>query len=76
MNAGQRVLRSLGVWWNAALLAAFSFAGDIVQALNEHLPSLAMFLPANVYKWVGLVVVVLNIVGAVRRARAKEKAHG
>lgn len=76
MNAGRRMLRSLGVWWNAALLAAFSFGGDIVQVLNEHLPGLAVFLPANVYKWVGLVVVVLNIIGAVQRAHAKEKIHG
>lgn len=72
MNIKDRIIaawRLAGVWLNAMLLAAFPFASDIMQAINDYLPSLAPYLPANVYKWVGFAVVVANIIRAVQRAR-------
>lgn len=61
-------LRSAGVWFNAALLVAFPFTAEIMQCVNDYLPSLAPYLPPNVYKAVGFAVVVFNMVQAMRRA--------
>lgn len=47
---------------NLFLLAAFPFADQIVSVIAANLPAAAAYLPANVYKWVGLAVVVFNIV--------------
>lgn len=73
-------LYGAGVWLNALLLAAFPFTDQIMQAAVDYLPGLAPYLPANVYKWVGLAVVVANIVRAVLRIRqlasVKGAAHG
>lgn len=68
----------IGVWANAALLAAFPFTDQIMQAISDYLPSLAPYLPANVYKWVGLAVVVANIARSIQRTQraAKEQVHG
>lgn len=83
MNIKDRIAaarHSAGIWVNAALLAAFPFASDIMQGVNDYLPNLAPYLPANVYKWVGFAVVVMNIARAVRKARlaaqAKAVANG
>jgi len=63
-------LRSAGVWFNAVLLAAFPFADQIIQAVNDNLPALAQYLPPNVYKAVGVAVVVFNLVRSAQRAHA------
>jgi hypothetical protein len=72
--------RSAGVWFNAALLAAVPFADQIVQGVNDYLPSFAPYLPPNVYKVVGCVVVAFNMVRSMQRAhqaaQAKEVTHG
>lgn len=70
------VLRSVGVWCNAMLLALLSFTGDIAQALATYLPSLAPYLPEHLQKWVGVTVVLLNIVNAVRHGRKRADAKG
>jgi hypothetical protein len=67
-------LRSAGVWFNAALLAAFPFAGEIMQGVNDYLPSLAPYLPPNVYKVVGFLVVVFNMVRAMQHAHKAAQA--
>lgn len=68
------------IWFNAILLAAFPFTDQIIQGVNDYLPSFAPYLPANVYKVVGFLVVVFNMVRAMQKARkaaqAKECAHG
>lgn len=61
-------LRSAGVWFNAVLLAAFPFTDSIMQGVNDNLPSLAVYLPPNVYKAVGIAVVVFNLVRSAQRA--------
>ena len=72
--------RSAGVWFNAALLTALPFTQQIVQGVNDYLPSFAPYLPPNVYKVVGFAVVAFNMVQSMRRARAaalaKEAANG
>ena len=69
-------LRSAGVWLNAALLIAFPFTAEIVQAVADNLPALAPYLPPNVYKAVGVAVVVFNLVRSAQRAHAAARAKG
>jgi hypothetical protein len=71
MNRIQAWRRSVAVWLYAALLAAFPFADQIIQGVNDNLPALAQYLPPNVYKVVGLLVVLFNIVHAARSAAKK-----
>jgi hypothetical protein len=67
-------LRSAGVWFNAMLLAAFPFTDQIMQGVNDYLPSLAPYLPPNVYKVVGFLVVVVNMARAMQRAHKAAQA--
>lgn len=69
-------LQSAGVWFNALLLAAFPFTDQIMQGVSDYLPSLAPYLPPNVYKFVGLAVVVFNMVRAMQRAHQAMQAKG
>jgi hypothetical protein len=70
----QSWLKSAGVWLNAVLLAAFPFTDQIIQAFTDNLPALAQYLPPNVYKAVGVGVVVFNLVRSAQRAHAAAKA--
>lgn len=65
--------RSFTVWLNAVLLAAYPFADAIIAALHANLPELAQYLPANVFRAVGLALVIYNIVHGARAAAAKAK---
>jgi hypothetical protein len=72
MTAGQKaraVVRALAASVSAALLATLPFIDEIVVALDRHLPMLAPYLPADVYRWIGLIVVVANIVRALRQVK-------
>lgn len=68
-------LRSVGVWTNALLLAAFPFTDQIMQGMNDNLPGLSAYLPPNVYKWVGLIVVMANIARAAHSAGKHRSAQ-
>lgn len=61
--------RSTTVWVNGILLTLWPFAGDLVIAAHQYLPDLAQFLPADIYKWVGGVIAVFNII---QRARTTQ----
>lgn len=50
-------LRSSVIWLNGLMLAAF----PLVEMAKDALPDLAQYLAPGVYKWVGLFVVVSNI---------------
>lgn len=62
-------VRSVAVWINTALLAAFPFADSIMNWVSTYLPSFAPYLPDNIYKGVGIAVVLFNI------WHASHKAH-
>jgi hypothetical protein len=49
--------RSLTVWLNGVFLAAL----PIYEAVKDSLPEAQQYLPDNVYKWVGVAVVVVNL---------------
>lgn len=66
-------LRSMTMWFNGLLLAAWPFAEQIVGGMREYMPELQPYLPADVFKWVGLAVVVLNIALRVRTTRALDE---
>lgn len=50
--------RSITVWFNAMLLLALPFTGDIIAQL----PTLQQFLPETIYKSVGTLAVVANLI--------------
>jgi hypothetical protein len=60
--------RSFTVWLNTLLLAAYPFADSIIAALRDNLPDLAPYLPANVFRAVGVALVIYNIVHGARAA--------
>ena len=62
---------------NGLFAAAFPFAEQIIAGIQTSMPQLAEYLPPNMFKTVGIVVVVLNVlIGArqVRKAESKESA--
>lgn len=82
-TSGQRlraILHALGGWLNAALLAMLPFAGEIARVLENCLPDLASSLPPHAARWVGYVLVALNIARAIgrarRAARRQRRGHG
>lgn len=54
--------KSFTVWLNATLLAMYPFADQIIAGVHDNLPDLAPYLPSNVFRAVGLALVVYNIV--------------
>jgi hypothetical protein len=72
----QSITRSAGVWVNASLLMTVQYTDQILQAVNDNLPALASYVPPNVYKAVGIAVVVFNLVRAVQRANRAARANG
>lgn len=66
--------KSLTVWMNALLLAAYPFADSIVASVHDNLPDMAPYLPANVFRAVGLALVIYNIVHGARAAAKAAKA--
>jgi hypothetical protein len=66
--------KSFTVWLNALLLAAYPFADSIIAAVRDNLPALEPYLPTNMFKAVGLALVVYNIVHASRIAAKAAKA--
>ena len=66
--------KSFTVWLNATLLIAYPFADSIIAAVRDNLPALEPYLPANVFKAVGLALIIYNIVHASRIAAKAAKA--
>ena len=50
--------KSLTIWLNGILLAAFPLVGMV----KENLPDIGQYLDPALFKWLGLAVVVMNIV--------------
>jgi hypothetical protein len=56
--------KSFTVWLNALLLAAYPFADSIIAGIHDNLPALEPYLPSNMFRAVGLALVIYNIVHA------------
>lgn len=63
-------LRSATIWVNGIFLAAYPFAEDIMRGVRDYLPDLQPHLPENVFKAVGLAVVVFNIYQRTRTTKS------
>lgn len=50
-------VKSKTVWFNSVMI----FLWSLFEVTKEFLPELQQYLPENVYKWVGLIVVIINI---------------
>lgn len=57
MTTWRGVKKSLTIWFNGLLLAAL----PVFELTHDYLPELQTYLPDNVYKWMGIIVVVGNI---------------
>lgn len=60
--------RSITVWGNSVLLAAL----PVYEAVKDQVPGLAPYVSDSVYKWMGLVIVILNIAVRFRTSSALE----
>lgn len=61
MNKFRGALKSLTIWVNGLFLAAYTCSDDIISGVRDNLPGLAEYMPANVFKAVGLALVLFNI---------------
>ena len=61
MKTLKGALKSVTIWVNATLLAIFPFANDILLGIQDNLPQIAQYLPENMFKTLGFIVVVFNI---------------
>lgn len=68
------ICKSFTIWLNAALLIAYPFADSIISGVRDNLPALEPYLPANIFRAVGLALVIYNIVHASRIAAKAAKA--
>ena len=63
-------LRSVTMWVNALFLALYPFASEIVAGLHDAMPTLAEYLPSNIYKGIGIAVVVFNLMQRTRTTKS------
>lgn len=50
-------IKSKTMWFNSVLVFVWVF----LEITNEMLPVLQQYLPEAIYKWVGLIVVLVNM---------------
>lgn len=68
--------KSFTMWINGLLLVIYPFADSIIAGIHDNLPDLNPYLPANIFRAVGLALVVYNIVhGAQVAARAAKASQ-
>jgi len=70
MNKLRGALRSATMWVNGLFLAAYPFADQIIAGVRDNLPALAEYMPANVFKAVGLAVILFNIYQRTRTTKS------
>lgn len=72
MNKIRGALRSITIWVNGLFLAVFPFAEQIMAGIHDNLPQLENYLPINVFKTIGLILVVFNIYQRTRTSKSLE----
>lgn len=53
--------RSTTMWVNAVFLGVLQNTDQIVSGVHENLPDLAQYLPVNLFKFLGVAVIVFNL---------------
>lgn len=74
-SLAQRARRAVMKRAKLLLLFLFPFADQIVAAIASNLPMLAPFIPDNIYKWVGPLVVLAAVLIDLHKNR-EEKRRG
>lgn len=69
MDKLRGAFHSVTMWVNGIFLAIFPFADQIMQGMHDSLPDLSQYLPVNVFKVVGVAVVLFNLY---QRTRTKQ----
>jgi hypothetical protein len=73
MNKIRGAFKSLTMWVNGLFLAAFPFANEIVSGVQDNLPQMSQYIPENIFKTLGVIVVMFNIYLRVRTKRSLEE---
>ena len=73
VNKLRGAMRSVTIWVNGVLLAAYPFADELIGGVRENLPVLSEYLPTNMFKAIGLSVVVFNIYQRMRTKKSLEE---
>lgn len=58
--------KSVTIWFNCILLAVL----PVFEIAHQHLPEIQNYLPDNVYKLMGIIVVVCNILLRIKTTKA------
>jgi hypothetical protein len=61
--------KKVSFWVKSALLLAVNYTADILVAVHEHLPELQPYLPDNIFKAMGIAVVIASILRSVAAGR-------
>lgn len=72
LETARTELRKFYTWFYVALLALLPYGDSIMAAVSVHMPALAEYLPANVYKALGVAIVVVNIIRSAHRTHKGE----
>jgi hypothetical protein len=73
ITAVGRVRREVFKRFKILLLFAFPFADQITGAIASNLPIVSPFIPENIYKWVGPLVVLAAVLRDVYKSRQEKK---
>ena len=61
MDKLRGALKSWTIWFNGVLLTAMPFSSQMIQGVHDNLPDLSPYLPDNIFKAIGIVVVIGNM---------------
>lgn len=73
MKKIRAIIAAIRARFNMLLLGLFPFADQIVAFVMANLPAFADYIPANVYKWVGFIVVLYATIRDEIKKRAAPK---
>lgn len=70
MNWLRGAIRSRTIWFNGLLAAALPYSDQLMQGAHDNLPEISQYLPADMYKTIGLIIVVVNLILRTRTAQS------
>ena len=73
MDKLRGALQSVTMWVNGIFLAAVPFADQIAQGLHDAMPELSQYIPDNIYKAVGVAIVLFNLYQRTRTTKSLEE---
>ena len=61
MDRLRGALKSVTIWVNLIFAGIISNADSIVSGLHSALPDLSQYLPTNIFKVIGVLLIVFNL---------------